>query len=123
LPERLYAQLIGVFRYTDRESTGRLVFLAVSEQWPPISFTDTLLQSHFLRLEPWGQYAFFRSFVTVPFMAQDPKAIDVVQFILEQCLLRREKNMKDKDGKPIVDLPLKTVSEMMLWYLLYGAQV
>jgi DNA repair protein RAD5 len=56
-------------------------------------------------------------------MAQDPKAIDVVQFILEQCLLRREKNMKDKDGKPIVDLPLKTVSEMMLWYLLYGAQV
>ena len=43
-------------------------------------------------------------------MAQDPKAIDVVQFILEQCLLRREKNMKDKDGKPIVDLPLKTVS-------------
>lgn len=42
-------------------------------------------------------------------MAQDPKAIDVVQFILEQCLLRREKNMKDKDGKPIVDLPLKTV--------------
>lgn len=43
-------------------------------------------------------------------MAQDPKAIDVVQYILEQCLLRREKNMKDKDGKPIVDLPLKTVS-------------
>lgn len=69
---------------------------------------------HFLRLEPWGQYAFFRSFVTVPFMAQDPKAIDVVQFILEQCLLRREKNMKDKDGKPIVDLPLKTVSEVWL---------
>lgn len=65
--------------------------------------------SHFLRLEPWGQYAFFRSFVTVPFLAQDPKAIDVVQFILEQCLLRREKNMKDKDGKPIVDLPLKMV--------------
>ncbi|KAJ9095987.1 hypothetical protein QFC21_005350 [Naganishia friedmannii] len=50
------------------------------------------------------------SFVTVPFMAQDPKAIDVVQYILEQCLLRREKNMKDKDGKPIVDLPLKTIT-------------
>ncbi|KAJ9095181.1 hypothetical protein QFC19_007635 [Naganishia cerealis] len=60
---------------------------------------------------PWGQYAFFRSFVIVPFMAQDPKAIDVVQFILEQCLLRREKNMKDKDGKPIVDLPLKTLDQ------------
>jgi DNA repair protein RAD5 len=56
-------------------------------------------------LEPWGQYPF----ITQPFLAQDPKALDVVQFILEQCLLRREKNMKDKDGKPIVDLPDKTV--------------
>jgi DNA repair protein RAD5 len=64
---------------------------------------------HFLRLEPWGQYPFFRTFITQPFLAQDPKALDVVQFILEQCLLRREKNMKDKDGKPIVDLPDKTV--------------
>lgn len=54
--------------------------------------------------------------MTVPFTAQDPKAIDVVQYILEQCLLRREKNMKDKDGKPIVDLPLKTVRTFE-WYL------
>lgn len=65
---------------------------------------------HFLRLEPWGQYPFFRTFITQPFLAQDSKALDVVQFILEQCLLRREKHMKDKDGKPIVDLPEKTVS-------------
>jgi DNA repair protein RAD5 len=63
----------------------------------------------FLRVEPWGQYPFFRTFITQPFLSQDPKALDVVQFILEQCLLRREKNMKDKDGKPIVDLPDKTV--------------
>lgn len=65
---------------------------------------------HFLRLDPWGIYSFFRSFVTIPFLNQDPKAINVVQFILESCLLRREKNMRDKDGKLVVDLPPKTVN-------------
>ncbi|ORY34105.1 SNF2 family N-terminal domain-domain-containing protein [Naematelia encephala] len=65
---------------------------------------------HFLRLEPWGHYSFFRSFVTVPFLNQDPKALNVVQYILESCLLRREKTMRDKDGRLIVDLPKKTVA-------------
>lgn len=50
------------------------------------------------------------SFVTVPFLNQDPKALNVVQYILESCLLRREKSMRDKDGRLIVDLPPKTVS-------------
>jgi len=69
---------------------------------------------HFLRLEPWGHYSFFRSFVTVPFLNQDPKALNVVQYILESCLLRREKNMRDKDGRLIVDLPLKTTDTQVL---------
>nr|XP_019046210.1 DNA repair protein RAD5 [Kwoniella bestiolae CBS 10118]OCF25140.1 DNA repair protein RAD5 [Kwoniella bestiolae CBS 10118] len=69
---------------------------------------------HFLRLEPWGHYSFFRSFVTVPFLNQDPKALNVVQYILESCLLRREKTMRDKDGKLIVDLPPKTVDIQVL---------
>ncbi|WRT66270.1 uncharacterized protein IL334_003223 [Kwoniella shivajii] len=69
---------------------------------------------HFLRLEPWGHYSFFRSFVTIPFLNQDPKALNVVQYILESCLLRREKNMRDKDGKLIVDLPPKTVEIQVL---------
>lgn len=34
----------------------------------------------------------------------------MVQYILESCLLRREKTMRDRDGKLIVDLPPKTVS-------------
>ncbi|WWC89419.1 uncharacterized protein L201_004343 [Kwoniella dendrophila CBS 6074] len=69
---------------------------------------------HFLRLEPWGHYSFFRSFVTIPFLNQDPKALNVVQYILESCLLRREKTMRDKDGKLIVDLPPKTVDIQVL---------
>lgn len=52
---------------------------------------------------------FFRTFVTLPFLSHDPKALNVVQYILETCLLRREKNMRDRDGKLIVDLPEKTV--------------
>jgi hypothetical protein len=49
------------------------------------------------------------SFITLPFLANDPKAIEVVQIILESILLRREKNMTDIDGKRIVELPKKEV--------------
>lgn len=55
-----------------------------------------------------------RSFVTVPFLNQDPKALNVVQYILESCLLRREKNMRDRDGRLIVDLPPKTVCLLII---------
>lgn len=49
------------------------------------------------------------SFITLPFLAHDPKAIEIVQIILESILLRREKNMRDTDGNRIVDLPSKEV--------------
>ncbi|KZT62310.1 hypothetical protein CALCODRAFT_426276 [Calocera cornea HHB12733] len=68
---------------------------------------QSLLQ--FLDFQPWANFSVFRSFVTAPFLARDPKAIDVVQVILETVLLRREKNMTDVDGKAIVDLPEKEV--------------
>ncbi|KIP11786.1 hypothetical protein PHLGIDRAFT_83110 [Phlebiopsis gigantea 11061_1 CR5-6] len=63
----------------------------------------------FLDFTPWSNYTFFRSFITLPFLARDPKAIEVVQVILESVLLRREKNMQDKDGRMIVELPPKEV--------------
>jgi hypothetical protein len=49
------------------------------------------------------------SFITLPFLGNDPKAIEVVQIILESILLRREKTMTDVDGKRIVELPKKEV--------------
>ncbi|KAI0068064.1 hypothetical protein BV25DRAFT_1793364 [Artomyces pyxidatus] len=64
----------------------------------------------FLDFAPWSAHAFFRSFITLPFLAHDPKAIEIVQVILESVLLRREKNMRDSDGKRIVDLPAKDVA-------------
>ena len=61
-------------------------------------------------------------FITLPFLARDPKAIEVVQIILETVLLRREKNMLDSDGKPIVELPPKEVRRVeSSSYLLLGA--
>ncbi|KAJ3570626.1 hypothetical protein NP233_g4279 [Leucocoprinus birnbaumii] len=53
----------------------------------------------FLDHKPWSEYAYFRSFITLPFLARDPKAIEIVQVILESVLLRREKNMLDVDGQ------------------------
>jgi DNA repair protein RAD5 len=48
-------------------------------------------------------------FITLPFLARDQKAIEIVQVILESMLLRREKNMRDVDGNRIVELPSKEV--------------
>ncbi|EPQ60320.1 hypothetical protein GLOTRDRAFT_112995 [Gloeophyllum trabeum ATCC 11539] len=64
----------------------------------------------FLDFTPWSDYSFFRSFITLPFLARDPKAIEIVQVIMESILLRREKTMVDTDGKRIVDLPPKEVT-------------
>ncbi|KAG6846036.1 hypothetical protein H0H87_006400 [Tephrocybe sp. NHM501043] len=61
----------------------------------------------FLDFKPWADFAFFRSFITLPFLARDTKAIEIVQVILESVLLRREKNMRDTDGNKIVELPSK----------------
>ncbi|KAB5589602.1 hypothetical protein CTheo_6954 [Ceratobasidium theobromae] len=64
----------------------------------------------FLKYEPWSSFAYFKSFVTTPFLNRDPKAIEVIQVILENVLLRREKNMRDVDGNRIVELPPKIMS-------------
>ncbi|PIL31409.1 hypothetical protein GSI_06110 [Ganoderma sinense ZZ0214-1] len=64
----------------------------------------------FLGFTPWSNYTFFRSFITLPFLARDRKAVEVVQVILESILLRREKDMLDSDGKRIVELPPKEIT-------------
>ncbi|KAK3691977.1 SNF2 family N-terminal domain-containing protein [Podospora appendiculata] len=64
----------------------------------------------FLRVEPWNNYSFWRTFITVPFESKDfVRALDVVQTVLEPLVMRRTKDMKTPDGKQLVDLPPKTV--------------
>ncbi|KAL5534034.1 hypothetical protein ACEPAG_494 [Sanghuangporus baumii] len=68
----------------------------------------------FLNFAPWSDYSFFRSVVTLPFLNREPKAIEVVQVILESVLLRREKTMRDRDGNMIVQLPDKEIKHEYL---------
>lgn len=62
----------------------------------------------FLRVEPWNNFSFWRTFITVPFESGNfVKALDVVQTVLEPLVMRRTKDMKTPDGQPLVALPTK----------------
>lgn len=64
----------------------------------------------FLRLEPWCQIGYWKSFISEPFERRDfASSLDVVNAILEPILLRRTKQMKDADGKMLIELPPKEV--------------
>lgn len=64
----------------------------------------------FLKLEPWSQIGYWKMFITTPFENRNFKqAFDVVNAIMEPVLLRRTKQMKDAQGKPLVELPPKEV--------------
>jgi len=70
---------------------------------------------HFLGVEPWSLYSYWRTFITVPFESKDYlRALDVVQTILEPLVLRRTKDMKDSEGNPIVSLPDKVINKEYL---------
>ncbi|KAK0719094.1 SNF2 family N-terminal domain-containing protein [Apiosordaria backusii] len=64
----------------------------------------------FLRVEPWNNFSFWRTFITVPFESKDfVRALDVVQTVLEPLVMRRTKDMKTPDGLPLVPLPSKHI--------------
>lgn len=116
---------MGCDWHTDCEQTGRPVFSAVrhisvpvtavnvqtvnsliSNRGPILPFSARNVSFSLLSMDD-----LLDRFITVPFLDRDPKAIEIVQVILESILLRREKNMRDVDGKMIVDLPAKEVSK------------
>ncbi|KAI9686182.1 MAG: DNA helicase rad5 [Bathelium mastoideum] len=64
----------------------------------------------FLRVEPWSNFSFWKTFITVPFESNDfIRALDVVQTVLEPLVLRRTKDMKTPDGEALVPLPPRTI--------------
>ncbi|KAF1944721.1 hypothetical protein EJ02DRAFT_397555 [Clathrospora elynae] len=64
----------------------------------------------FLKVEPWANFSFWKTFITVPFESGDfIRALDVVQTVLEPLVLRRTKDMKTPDGEALVPLPLRTI--------------
>ncbi|KAI0099603.1 DNA repair protein rad-5 [Nemania sp. FL0031] len=64
----------------------------------------------FLRVEPWNNFSFWRTFITTPFESKDfMRALDVVQTVLEPLVMRRTKDMKTPSGEPLVLLPPKSI--------------
>lgn len=64
----------------------------------------------FLRVEPWNNFSFWRTFITVPFESKDfMRALDVVQTVLEPLVMRRTKDMKTPNGDLLVPLPPKRI--------------
>ncbi|KAI9306442.1 SNF2 family N-terminal domain-containing protein [Cunninghamella echinulata] len=64
----------------------------------------------FLKHEPWGNYTFWKTFITIPFENMNPQALTTVKSVLEPLVLRRTKNMRDNNGDPIVPLPSKQIN-------------
>ncbi|KAF1966697.1 hypothetical protein BU23DRAFT_543945 [Bimuria novae-zelandiae CBS 107.79] len=64
----------------------------------------------FLKVEPWANFSFWKTFITVPFESGEfIRALDVVQTVLEPLVLRRTKDMKTPDGKALVPLPPRSI--------------
>ena len=78
--------------------------------------TDLYSLLRFLRVEPWGDVRFFNSFLAKPFASQNAKVLDIVQAILASILLRREKHTPGPDGRPIVEIPPKTLDTQYLTF-------
>jgi DNA repair protein RAD5 len=65
----------------------------------------------FLRVEPWSNFSFWKTFITVPFeKGEFVRALDVVQTVLEPLVMRRTKDMKTPDGEALVALPPRTIA-------------
>lgn len=65
---------------------------------------------HFLRVEPWSNFSFWKTFITAPFESKNfLRALNVVQTVLEPLLLRRTKDMKSPSGERLITLPPRTI--------------
>lgn len=71
---------------------------------------DIFSLTRFLKVEPWSNFSYWKTFITVPFEAKDfVRALNVVQSVLEPLVLRRTKDMKTPDGEALVPLPPREI--------------
>ncbi|CAK9150508.1 unnamed protein product [Ilex paraguariensis] len=59
----------------------------------------------FLRIEPWGSWAWWNRLIQKPFEEGDERGLKLVQSILRPIMLRRTKFSTDREGRPILVLP------------------
>ncbi|KAH6839399.1 SNF2 family N-terminal domain-containing protein [Chaetomium sp. MPI-CAGE-AT-0009] len=100
-----------------QSKTARACYeIAATHRWvltgTPIvnKLEDLFSLVRFLGVEPWNNFSFWRTFITVPFESKDyMRALDVVQTVLEPLVMRRTKDMRTPDGKALVALPPKKI--------------
>nr|XP_010918825.1 DNA repair protein RAD5B [Elaeis guineensis] len=59
----------------------------------------------FLHVEPWCNWAWWHKLIQRPYENGDERGLRLVKSILRSLMLRRAKDTKDKDGRPILVLP------------------
>ncbi|KAL2800494.1 SNF2 family N-terminal domain-containing protein [Aspergillus keveii] len=100
-----------------RSKTARACYeLQATHRWvltgtPIVNRLEDLFSLvRFLKVEPWNNFSFWKTFITTPFESKEfVRALSVVQTVLEPLVLRRTKTMKTPEGEPLVPLPPRTV--------------
>ncbi|KAG2722109.1 hypothetical protein I3760_02G114900 [Carya illinoinensis] len=59
----------------------------------------------FLHVEPWCNWAWWNKLIQKPYENGDPRGMKLIKAILRPLMLRRTKETKDKEGRPILVLP------------------
>ncbi|XP_019174441.1 PREDICTED: putative SWI/SNF-related matrix-associated actin-dependent regulator of chromatin subfamily A member 3-like 3 isoform X2 [Ipomoea nil] len=59
----------------------------------------------FLHVEPWCNWAWWNKLIQRPYENGDQRALKLIKAILRPLMLRRTKETKDKEGRPILILP------------------
>lgn len=78
------------------------------------SLNDLFSLIRFLRLEPFTDRGLWTAHIGAPAKLGDPLGVSRLQLIMRHLALRRTKNSKDKDGNPILSLPIKRENMVLL---------
>ena len=71
------------------------------------SLNDLFSLMRFLRLEPFTDRSVWTTYIGAPAKVGDPLGISRLQLLMRHLALRRTKQSTDKEGKPILSIPLK----------------
>ncbi|CAN0492859.1 unnamed protein product, partial [Ectocarpus sp. 12 AP-2014] len=107
-------------RNTNTEQSRACLRLEADQRWAvtgtPIqnSLDDMAALLAFLRHEPWSDRGWWRKVISDPYKDGDAEALRRLKTVLAPILLRRTKSTLDSRGRPIVELPPKTVEIVRL---------